>query len=361
MTMLEFEFIKKCTASLPSQAEGLLCGIGDDCAVFTGSASRDWLITTDAFSEGIHFNRDWMSAAEIGRRCLTGAVSDIAAMGGRPRYVTVAIAVPSTLPAELAAAVMAGISTEAGAHQMVVIGGDTSAAAHDLHLVLTVIGDIRHGAALYRRFAKVGDAVYVTGNLGGSLAGLRELQRVPLLCKEGPGEVETLPHPTSPCKGEEEIMKNYITPTGLEKLKTELRKLRDEERPKLLETIAWAAGNGDRSENADYIYGKKRLREIEKRLRFLTKRLEIAEVVDPATISTEKVSFGARVTIRDESGATVDYQIVGEDEIDTAAGQISWQSPIAKALLGKKQGDAVSVHRPAGTIEVEIVAITSLK
>ena len=151
--------------------------------------------------------------------------------------------------------------------------------------------------------------------------------------------------------------KNYITPAGLEKLKTELRKLRDDERPKLLETIAWAASNGDRSENADYIYGKKRLREIEKRLRFLTKRLEIAEVVDPTTIGTEKVSFGAMVTICDDDGVKTTYQIVGEDEFDATARRISWKSPLAKALLGKKQGDAVIVHRPAGTIEVEIISI----
>lgn len=152
-------------------------------------------------------------------------------------------------------------------------------------------------------------------------------------------------------------MKNYITPSGLEKLKSELRKLRDDERPKLLETIAWAAANGDRSENADYIYGKKRLREIEKRLRFLTKRLEIAEVVDPATIATEKVCFGVMVTICDEEGVKTTYQIVGEDEIDAKAKKISWKSPLAKALLGKKQGDSVTVYRPAGSIEVEIVRI----
>lgn len=153
-------------------------------------------------------------------------------------------------------------------------------------------------------------------------------------------------------------LKNYITPTGLEKLKVELRKLRDDERPKLLETIAWAASNGDRSENADYIYGKKRLREIEKRLRFLMKRLEIAEVVDPTQIATEKVSFGAMVTICDEDGVETTYQIVGEDEIDAKSKKISWQSPLAKALLGKKQGDAVTVHRPVGTIEVEVILIT---
>lgn len=151
--------------------------------------------------------------------------------------------------------------------------------------------------------------------------------------------------------------KNYITPEGLEKLKAELRKLRDDERPKLLETIAWAASNGDRSENADYIYGKKRLREIEKQLRFLIKRLESAEVVDPKTVSTEKITFGAVVTISDEDGVESVYQIVGEDEIDAKSGKISWKSPLARALLGKKQGEVVSVHRPAGTIEVEIVRI----
>lgn len=152
--------------------------------------------------------------------------------------------------------------------------------------------------------------------------------------------------------------KNYITPAGLKQLQVELRKLRDDERPKLLETIAWAASNGDRSENADYIYGKKRLREIEKRLRILMKRLEAAEVVDPTTIATVKVSFGAIVTICDEEGVKAVYQIVGEDEIDAKVGQISWKSPIARALLGKKKGDAVTVHRPSGTIELEIIKIS---
>lgn len=154
--------------------------------------------------------------------------------------------------------------------------------------------------------------------------------------------------------------KNYITPAGLEKLKAEFRKLRDDERPKLLETIAWAASNGDRSENADYIYGKKRLREIEKRLHFLMKRLESSSVVDPALISTEKVSFGAVVTIVDDDGNESTYQIVGEDESDAKNGQLSWKSPIARALLGKKKGDAVIVHRPSGTIEFEIVRISVL-
>ncbi len=173
----EFEFIKRCTDFLPSQAEGLLCGIGDDCAVISGGAGRDWLISTDGFFEKIHFCRDWMSAKDIGRRCLISAVSDIAAMGGRPRFVTVSISVPPTYSADDAADVMSGISSSAASYQMVVIGGDTCAAADDLSLTLTVIGDIRHGAALYRRGAKLGDVVYVTGALGGSLVGLQVLQK----------------------------------------------------------------------------------------------------------------------------------------------------------------------------------------
>ncbi len=153
--------------------------------------------------------------------------------------------------------------------------------------------------------------------------------------------------------------KNYITPAGLEKLRAEIRKLRDEERPKLLEVISWAAANGDRSENADYIYGKRRLREIDRRLEFLLKRLDEAQVVDPTQASTAKVCFGVCVTIEDDEGVKTTYQIVGEDEIDTKSGKISWKSPLAKALLGKKQGDAVTVHRPAGIIEVEIISIST--
>lgn len=174
--MQEFEFIKRCTESLPSQAEGLLCGIGDDCAVITGGAGRDWLISTDGFFEGIHFRRSWMSPKEIGGRCLTAAVSDIAAMGGRPRFVTISISVPPTCSADEAADVMLGISSKAASLQMVVIGGDTCAGVGDLSLTLTVIGDIRHGGAIYRRGAKPGDVVYVTGALGGALTGLRMLQ-----------------------------------------------------------------------------------------------------------------------------------------------------------------------------------------
>lgn len=142
--------------------------------------------------------------------------------------------------------------------------------------------------------------------------------------------------------------KNYITPEGFERLKKEYSDLLHVERPKLVETVAWAASNGDRSENADYIYGKRRLREIDSRLRFLTGRLDAAEVVDPKTLSGEKVVFGATVTIVNEDDITHVYKIVGEDEFDIKAGKISWQSPVALALLGKKVGDDVIVKKPSG-------------
>lgn len=143
-------------------------------------------------------------------------------------------------------------------------------------------------------------------------------------------------------------VKNYITPTGAEKLRAELQQLIQVERPKVVEVVSWAASNGDRSENADYIYGKRRLREIDSRIRFLTSRLEIAEVIDPAKINEKKVVFGATVTILNESEEEHIYQIVGEDEIDIQAGKISWKSPVAKALLGKKIGDEIKIQKPQG-------------
>lgn len=151
--------------------------------------------------------------------------------------------------------------------------------------------------------------------------------------------------------------KNYITPQGLEKLRGEYQKLLHEERPKIVETVAWAASNGDRSENADYIYGKRRLREIDSRLRFLSGRMEKAEVVDPKIIQSDKVLFGATITVEDEEGDEAIYQIVGEDEIDIGSGRISWRSPIAKSLLGKKEGDDVVVHKPKGPETLCIVQI----
>ena len=152
-------------------------------------------------------------------------------------------------------------------------------------------------------------------------------------------------------------MANYITPEGFKKLQEEYRQLLNDERPKLVETVAWAAGNGDRSENGDYIYGKRRLREIDKRLKFLRDRIEEAQVVDPKQIKSETVVFGATVDIEDEDGNKKTYQIVGEDEIETTKNKISWKSPMAKALLGKREGDEVEIHRPAGTLVAEILKI----
>ena len=151
---------------------------------------------------------------------------------------------------------------------------------------------------------------------------------------------------------------NYITPQGARKLSQELARLRSVERPKVVQEVADAAAQGDRSENAEYIYGKKRLREIDRRMRFLTKRLESAVVVDPAKQTGEKVFFGATVAIEDEHGARATYRIVGEDESDGKLGHVSWRSPIGRALLGKKAGDLVVLKRPIGELELEVLAVT---
>lgn len=151
--------------------------------------------------------------------------------------------------------------------------------------------------------------------------------------------------------------KNYITPKGIEKLKAEYHELLNVERPKVVEVVAWAASNGDRSENADYQYGKRRLRQIDGRLHFLQKRIEAAEVIDPKSLKSDKVIFGATVTIENEDGDTYTYQIVGEDELDIKQNKISWKSPVARALLGKKLDDEVKIQKPAGD---ETVVITDI-
>ncbi|KAI5913791.1 transcription elongation factor GreB [Thauera sp. 2A1] len=153
--------------------------------------------------------------------------------------------------------------------------------------------------------------------------------------------------------------KNYMTRRGYDALRAELEQLVRTERPRLVETVAWAAGNGDRSENGDYIYGKKRLREIDRRIRFLIKRIESADVVDPERQQElDQVFFGATVTIEDvETAEQQTWQIVGVDEADASDGRISWISPLARALLKAKEGDAVRFQSPAGMREVEIVAI----
>jgi transcription elongation factor GreB len=152
--------------------------------------------------------------------------------------------------------------------------------------------------------------------------------------------------------------KNYMTPQGFARLRTELLQLMDEERPKGVEAVHWAAKNGDRSENGDYIYGKKRLREIDRRIRFLTKRLEIAEVTDPAVHhGRDQVFFGATVTYADASGQERTVTIMGIDEADSAQGQVSWISPIARALLKAREGDAVKLVTPAGAQEIEVLQV----
>jgi len=153
-------------------------------------------------------------------------------------------------------------------------------------------------------------------------------------------------------------VKNYITPAGMARLRAELKQLHSVERPKIVDIVAWAAGNGDRSENGDYLYGKKRLREIDRRIRFLLKRMEIAEIVDPARqTNRDQVYFGATVTYCDENDGERTVRIVGIDEARTEQGEISWVSPIARALLRGSVGDLVIVRVPGGETEFEITAI----
>lgn len=154
--------------------------------------------------------------------------------------------------------------------------------------------------------------------------------------------------------------KNYITPDGYARLKEEFDQLYRVERPKVVSDVAWAASNGDRSENADYIYGKRRLRQIDSRLRFLMKRMDLAEVVDAARQQgLEKVYFGAWVTLYSITQDTEqNYRIVGQDELEPSKGWISWISPLAKALLGKAEGDMVRLQTPKGEEEFEVIAIS---
>jgi len=152
--------------------------------------------------------------------------------------------------------------------------------------------------------------------------------------------------------------KNYLTPAGFQRMQDELRNLARVERPKVVETVSWAAGNGDRSENGDYIYGKQRLRAIDRRIRFLTKRLEIAQVVDPAQQKNRKqIFFGATVTYVNSKDVEKTITIVGVDETDSDAGKVSWISPIARALLKAREGDTVELATPNGPEPIEVIAI----
>ncbi len=152
-----------------------------------------------------------------------------------------------------------------------------------------------------------------------------------------------------------------ITRAGAERLQSEVTRLRREERPRIVEEVSTAAAQGDRSENAEYIYGKKKLREIDRRLGFLLDRLERAQVIDPSEPVGGKVAFGHWVTIEDEEGKRVSYRLVGEDELDLDKREISWKSPLGRAVIGKKVGAIVTVQKPAGPSDVEIVAASVTK
>ncbi len=154
-------------------------------------------------------------------------------------------------------------------------------------------------------------------------------------------------------------VRNYITPAGYARLRAELMQLIDEERPKVVEVVHWAASNGDRSENGDYLYGKKRLREIDRRIRFVTQRLELAEIADPTVHhGGDQIFFGATVRYAEETGTEREITIVGIDEADSLRGQVSWISPISRALLKARVGDVVKLVTPAGVQEVEVLAVS---
>ncbi len=172
--------------------------------------------------------------------------------------------------------------------------------------------------------------------------------------KEADSEVD-LPEEPQPIPAG---VRNYMTPRGHRQMQQELHRLLRVERPQVVETVAWAAGNGDRSENGDYIYGKRRLREIDRRIRFLTKRLENAEVVDPARQKRlDQVFFGATVTYAAAEGSETTVTIVGIDEADFSRGQVSWISPIARALMKAREGDVVELRAPSGVEQIEVLEI----
>jgi transcription elongation factor GreB len=152
--------------------------------------------------------------------------------------------------------------------------------------------------------------------------------------------------------------KNYITPQGYARIHSELLDSIDNERPRVVEIVHWAASNGDRSENGDYIYGKKRLREIDRRIRFLTRRIEIMAVTDPAVhYGSDQIFFGAKVTYLDDTGLARTITILGIDEADSSQGQVSWVSPIARTLLKARTGDVLQLVTPVGIVEIEVVSI----
>lgn len=186
--MNEFSLIDRLVAGLPLQAEGLLCGVGDDCAVLAGGGRRDWLVSTDHCIEGVHFRPEWIEWQQVGRKAVLAAVSDISAMGGRPRFLVVALAISRDMEATQVEACYRGIRDVAQSTGMVIIGGDMAESRGGFCSTLTVIGDVVHGRALYRRGARPGDAVYVTGALGAAALGVRTLSQL------SPGDFTALGH-----------------------------------------------------------------------------------------------------------------------------------------------------------------------
>ena len=180
--------------------------------------------------------------------------------------------------------------------------------------------------------------------------------------KESDNEDDDLELPDEPEETQAPAVKNYITPTGLQRLRDELRFLLTRERPAVTQVVAWAAGNGDRSENADYQYGKRRLRQIDRRIRFLTKRIDAAEVVDPEAPRSGRAAthafFGATVRYANAAGAERIVSIVGLDEVDLDRSYISWVSPLARALMKAGPGDSVTLRAPSGTEELEILDVS---
>lgn len=169
----EFTLLAGLLQELPRHSEGLLCGVGDDAAVITGGSTRDWIISTDAFIEDIHFRQAWASWAQIGQKAVRAACSDMAAMGGRPRFLLITLALPSTLPQVAIQECYAGLREAAEQLGAMVIGGDTTRSPSGVHIDVVAIGEVGHGKAIYRRGARPGDQIYLTGMVGGARAGLR--------------------------------------------------------------------------------------------------------------------------------------------------------------------------------------------
>ena len=185
----------------------------------------------------------------------------------------------------------------------------------------------------------------------------RTFERLPIMSKaftkETDSDDDDLVLPPLPVGG-----KNYITPAGYARMRDELLNLMDVERPKVVEAVYWAASNGDRSENGDYIYGKKRLREIDRRIRFLTQRLEVAEITDPSVhFGKDQVFFGSTVSYEDDANLVSSITILGIDEADTLAGQVSWVSPVARALLKARVGDEVNLLTPDGVRVLHVISV----